>query len=314
MSTTRHLINRQRRLASAAKAALTDQPPGAAPTDRPAGGDGTTGAPSAPESGSPVAASQPRSGSAPARFAGATATGSTDTDPAAAPPRRWWRRTGAGEETARPDRPVPGAANPEAPGTDETDRTPEALETSGAQDAPRAPSPRNRTRLVAVLGVLTVLLGGFAAFAGGQAAGLRDDPAVRNSALTDLARTSELKGQITRAVEAVFSYDFAQPAALDRAVRDHLTGAAVRQHGTLLASVRAAGPRQKLVLTTTVTRSGVELIEGDRARVLVYADQSNTRTATKGETTYAAAMVAVDAVRVGDTWRIAAIDTFGAAS
>ncbi|MEV6399484.1 hypothetical protein AB0M39_32640 [Streptomyces sp. NPDC051907] len=184
----------------------------------------------------------------------------------------------------------------------------------GSSGEPSGNPPRRSVRLPAVLCVLTVLLGGFAAYAGAQASALREAPAARNAALTDIARTSEVKGQIAKAVEAVFSYDFADPGALDRAVTAHLTGKAAKQHGELLAAVRGQGPEQKLVLTTTVTESGVELIDGDRARMLVFADQSSTRTAAKDETTYAGAMLAVDAVRADGTWRIAAIDTLGAGS
>ncbi|MEV3987957.1 hypothetical protein AB0J57_03525 [Streptomyces sp. NPDC049837] len=180
-----------------------------------------------------------------------------------------------------------------------------------ARDARR---PRSH-RLPAALGALTVLLGGFAAWATGEAAALRDTPAARNPALTDVARTSEVKGQVTKAVNELFSYDYAATGAADKAVRAHLIGEAVGQHRAMLAPVREQAARQKLVLTTTVTHSGVELIDGDRARVLIYADQSNTRTAAKKDgTTYGAAMFAVDAVRKGDVWRIAAIDTLGAGS
>lgn len=169
---------------------------------------------------------------------------------------------------------------------------------------------RHRPRLPALLCALTVLLGAFAAWAFASAASLRDEPARQNTALTDIARTSEVKGRIGEAVGAVFSYDYASPARSDRAARTYLTGRAVRQHQDMLAEVREQAPRQKLVLTTTVTASGVEYLDGDRARLLIFADQSNTRTGKDEETTYAAAMFAVDAVRRGDTWRIAAIDTF----
>ncbi|MET9800508.1 hypothetical protein [Streptomyces sp. NPDC006368] len=184
---------------------------------------------------------------------------------------------------------------------------------------PSPPSRRSPHRdglsLPAVLGVLTVLLGGFAAWAVGEAAALRDDPAVRNTALTEVARTSEVKGRVTKAVGELFSYDYASPGAADKAAKRHLTGKAVEQHRRMLAPVRDQGARQKLVLTTTVTESGVERLHGDRARVLVYADQSNTRTAAKkAGTTYGAAMFAVEAVRVDGSWRIAAIDTLGVTS
>ncbi|WP_145502202.1 hypothetical protein [Streptomyces sp. CFMR 7] len=184
-------------------------------------------------------------------------------------------------------------------------------ETEPDPDPPRRTTRRPRAAtLPALLCVLTVLLGAFAAWAFGSAAALRDEPARQNTALTDIARTSEVKGRIGEAVGAVFSYDYASPARADRAAETHLTGRAVQQHKDMLAEVREQGEKQKLVLTTTVTASGVEYLDGDRARLLVFADQSNTRTGKDEETTYAAAMFAVDAVRRGDTWRIAAIDTF----
>ncbi|MFV0126805.1 hypothetical protein ACLGI4_03680 [Streptomyces sp. HMX112] len=215
--------------------------------------------------------------------------------------------------TAQATRPAPArsTARPAAaPGRART--TERARDAGTVRDQPkRAP----RGRLPAGLAVLTVLLGGFAAWAGTEASALRDRPAVRNAALTDASRTSEVKGQVTKAVNALFSYDHAAPAAADKAVRTHLTGRAVAQHRAMLAPVRAQAARQGLVLTTTVTHSGVEVIDGDRARVLVYADQSNTRTATKkDETAHGAAMFAVEARRGGGTWRITAIDTLGAGS
>ncbi|MCX4790713.1 MULTISPECIES: hypothetical protein [unclassified Streptomyces] len=243
MSTTRHLVNRQRRLATVAAERATT----AAPSSRPA----------------PPGASRDEP-------AGAT----------------------AGEDTTVEDE-----------ATDDAD--------TGEEAAPgRKRIPRLRLRLPAVFCVLTVLLGAFAAWAFGSAANLRDDPARRNTALTDIGRTSELKGQISEAVGAVFSYNYASPAKSERAVKSYLVGKAVQQHADMLAQVRAQGQKQKLVLTTTVTDSGVELLDGDRARLLIFADQSNTRTGTSDETTYAAAMFAVDAVRRGDTWRISGIDTF----
>ncbi|SHN33290.1 hypothetical protein [Actinacidiphila paucisporea] len=174
--------------------------------------------------------------------------------------------------------------------------------------APRRPMPV----AVTLLAVLTVLLGGFAAFAASRAGALHDTVATRNTALTDTAATSEVKGQIAQAVNAVFSYDYADTARTDAAARRLLTGKAVQQYAGMLAGVRAQASAQKLVLTTTVTDTGVEAIDGDRARVLVFADQRNTSTAEAGAgSTYAAAMFAVDAVRQGGTWKITSIDTFG---
>ncbi|MFD9497879.1 hypothetical protein [Streptomyces sp. NPDC060035] len=252
MSTTRHLVNRRRRLASAATA--TAPPRGPVTPDRQPVGNGP-------------------------------ATDDASTDDAASGPTSLEE---AGVEDSDADQEPAG----EEPGTR------------------RKRPPRLRIRLPAVLCAATLLLGAFAAWAFASAGTLREDPSRQNTALTDISRTSEVKGQITEAVGAVFSYNYASPAKSDRAARTHLVGRAVQQHKDMLAEVRAQAPKQKLVLTTTVTQSGVERLDGDRARLLVFADQSNTRTGKAEETTYAAAMFAVDAVRRGDTWRISAIDTF----
>ncbi|MBD0747799.1 nuclear transport factor 2 family protein [Streptomyces sp. CBMA152] len=164
-----------------------------------------------------------------------------------------------------------------------------------------------------LLAVLTVALTVFSVVAYVQGEDRRTDSAGHNTALADTARTSEVKGVVDDAVQGIFSYDHANPAKSEAAVKTALTGAAVEQYRAMIAPVREQGPRQKLVLTTTVTDSGVEVVDGDRARVLVFADQSSTRTGKGGGTTVAAAMFAVDAVHQAGVWRIASIDTFNRA-
>lgn len=242
---------------------------------------------------------------------------------------------------ARETRPAASAGHPER-----TEDTPLGTGTRGAtavlepteaatadpatdEAAPKATGarPRRRPPLLALLCALTVLLGGFAGWAHAEAEGLRSEPARGNTALTDLARTSEIKGQVAKAVDRLFSYDHSDPGALDEAAGDLLTGKAVDQHRDLLADVRARADEQKAVITTTVTESAVERIDGDRARVLVYADQSSVATTGKKTATdkkskagaeagqdegvYAAAMLAVDVVRRDGRWRVSALDTFG---
>ncbi|MFI9058462.1 hypothetical protein ACIGXQ_28705 [Streptomyces anulatus] len=263
MSTTRHLVNRRRRLATA-----PPRTPGAEPD--PASEQAT---------------------------ATATATDTdTDTDTAT---------DADAEPQAAQDTATDLDAGTDTDATAGSDAAPDA-----PGDGPRDKASRLRVGLPAVLCALTVLLGAFAVWAFASAGDLRDEPARQNTALTDIGRTSEVKGRISEAVGAVFSYDYASPARSDRAASTYLTGRAVQQHKDMLADVREQAPRQKLVLTTTVTESGVEFLDGDRARLLIFADQSNTRTGKDEETTYAAAMFAVDAVRRGDTWLIATIDTF----
>ncbi|MFD8010697.1 hypothetical protein [Streptomyces sp. NPDC058955] len=181
----------------------------------------------------------------------------------------------------------------------------------------REGEPRRQRVPLVVLCVLTLLLGGFAGWAHSRAGALRDDPARANAALTDLARTSEIKGRTAVAVAALFSYDHTDPDAFTRAGKTFLTGKAVEQHRTLFAGVLAKAAEQKSVITTTVTESAVERIDGDRARVLVYADQSSVATAGKqrpkaqDQGVYAGAMFAVDLVHRDGTWLVESIDTFG---
>ncbi|WP_236569724.1 hypothetical protein, partial [Streptomyces sp. MBT59] len=232
-------------------------------------------------------------------------TAGTGTEPAYGEPDTVEAEPDAADDSA------PDAADAvEAAPDTESDDAPDDADDSPTDDAPRARAARLRITLPAVLCALTVLLGAVAVWAFASASSLRDEPARQNAALTDIGRTSEVKGRVSEAVGAVFSYDYASPARSDRAASTYLTGRAVQQHQDMLADVREQAPEQKLVLTTTVTGSGVEFLDGDRARLLIFADQSNTRTGKDEETTYAAAMFAVDAVRRGDTWLIAAIDTF----
>lgn len=164
-------------------------------------------------------------------------------------------------------------------------------------------------RRPAVLGTVTVLLGGFVVWAQQQAAGLADAPSARNAALADNARTSEVKGEIADAVNTAFSYNYADMAKTERAAETLLTGKAVRQYDAMFAPVREQAAERGLVLTTTVTDSAVKLLQGDRARLLVFADQRNTRT-SDGRSSYSGAVLAVDAVRQDGRWKIAGIDTF----
>lgn len=63
------------------------------------------------------------------------------------------------------------------------------------------------------------------------------------------------------------------------------------------------------MVTTKITDIGVEVLAGGRARLLVFANQHDTRAGT-GQTSYGGAMVAVTAIRSQGRWKIESIDTF----
>jgi len=164
--------------------------------------------------------------------------------------------------------------------------------------------------LPAVLAVITVVLGGLAAWFGAEASSL-STPATQNAALTDPAATNTVSRQVSSAINALFSYDYAFPGPTTQAARRLLTGQAIAQYASLFGQVQREAPRQKLIVTTTVTDTGVEMLDGAHARVLVFAVESDRR-AAGGQPATAGAMLGVNAILQGTTWKISGIDTFSA--
>jgi Mce-associated membrane protein len=202
--------------------------------------------------------------------------------------------TEAAEETRPPEDALP---------------TQDARPAEEAQPTEEAQPGRRGWRIAAALGAVTVVLGGFGVWATLHASSLRAAAAAQNTALTDGPATAAVRRQISAAVNTIFSYNYADTGATRHAAQAVLTGPAVRQYNSLFALVTRNAPAQKLIVTTRVSNSGVELLSGDRARVLVFANQQDTRAGT-GQTSYAGAMFAVTALRQGGRWKIENIDTF----
>ena len=195
-----------------------------------------------------------------------------------------------------------------APADDEDTPDLEASPDAGASPGPKAGS-RQRAAVVTVLGAATIALGGLGIWAIVTAHGLRAAAADANVALVDRTTTRTVNRDITRTVETIFSYNYADTSRTRASAQRLLTGAAIRQYDQLFALVEQQAPKQKLVVTTKVTSIGVELLTGGRARVLVFANQQDTRAGT-GQTSYGGAMFAVTAVNLHGRWKIANIDTF----
>ena len=185
-----------------------------------------------------------------------------------------------------------------------------AAESSGQSEAGETtPGGRRGWPAAVALGAAAVVLAGFGVWATLHANSLRNNAAAQNTALIDGPATAAVRRDISAAVNTIFSYNYANTAFTKQAAQGVLTGPAVRQYDTLFALVTKNAPAQKLVVTTRVTNSGVELLNGNRARVLVFANQQDTRAGT-GQTSYAGAMFAVTALRQRGRWKIENIDTF----
>ncbi len=161
-------------------------------------------------------------------------------------------------------------------------------------------NPRSLTALFAAAAVVLAGLGGWFLF---EANSLRDSSATANTALVDTGRTAEVSAAVSNALNQVFSYSYDKTEVTERAAADLLRGSALDTYDRLFAQVREQAPAQKLVLTTRVVSSAVQYLEGDRARLLVFLDQSATR-ADADTTNAAAAQLSVTAKREGDRWVI----------
>lgn len=203
------------------------------------------------------------------------------------------------------DEPPPAArpADDEAKAGSESEST--GTESTRTEEAGTA--RRNRLLVPIALAVAAVLIGGLASWFGVQWAKARGE--IENTALVDNAGTSEVSGQIVSAVSTIFSYNYTDMQKTETAVQHLLTGNALCQYNLLYKVVKQQAPSQKLVLTTTVQAKGVEMLQGGTARVLLLVQQTDTRASTN-QTSTSQSMIAVNAVKQDNSWKISGIDTF----
>ncbi|MFI7679706.1 hypothetical protein [Actinophytocola sp. NPDC049390] len=174
------------------------------------------------------------------------------------------------------------------------------------EEEPGPPEPTGffrPRRVVVALGVLAALLTGAGTWALVAANDLRSAGAAQNSALVDTGRTAEVSAAVTSALNQIFSYSYDKTEVTEQAADAVLRGEALETYDRLFAEVRDKAPGQKLVLTTRVVHSAVQSLDGDRARLLVFLDQSATRVDTN-TTNAAAAQLSVTAKREGGHWVI----------
>lgn len=176
---------------------------------------------------------------------------------------------------------------------------------AGVQPARRA---QPQISVAIVLLVVAVVLAGLAVFFRGKANDLTSGDT--NTALTDNATTSQIKGQLTTAIKQTFSYNYTDLASTEKAVKENLTGKALCEYNLLFGEVKQYAPEQKIVLDTTVRELAVVRIDGDRAEALVYIDQLSTRVDVN-KTVAVGGQFAVQAHRDGDHWKITEFDMFG---
>jgi Mce-associated membrane protein len=203
-----------------------------------------------------------------------------------------------------------GTSRPTDLSAAESDAGAEPRRSRHAQDDERPTRTKAQTQIsVAILlVVVAVVLAGLAVFFRGKANDLTSGDT--NTALTDTATTSQLKGQLTTAIKETFSYNYTDLGSTEKAVKENLTGKALCEYNLLFGEVKKYAPEQKIVLDTTVRELAVVRIDGDRAEALVYIDQLSTRVDVN-KTVAVGGQFAVQAHREGDHWKITEFDMFG---
>ncbi|WP_399896970.1 hypothetical protein ACGH7X_12325 [Streptomyces sp. BBFR51] len=172
-------------------------------------------------------------------------------------------------------------------------------ETEGPGDAGRRTGGRLRRAALAGSAALLVLGGCGFFYAAHQ---LRSAAPAQNHALTDTEATTRVAGDIGNALARVFSYTPDGTAAAERSADTVLDGRAARQYETLFARVRDDLTDQRVTLSTRAVRTGVVELDGDKARLLVFLDQTSRR--GKDAATTVAAQLSVTARFEDDRWRI----------
>ncbi|WP_103351615.1 hypothetical protein [Amycolatopsis sp. CA-128772] len=127
-----------------------------------------------------------------------------------------------------------------------------------------------------------------------------------NLALVDASATAKVSAEVSDAVKAVFSYDYANLPRTERAASEVLTGEAVRQYQAQFAAARTRATTEKLIRTTTVRAVGVRSLHGDEASLLLFLDQQ-TVAQGGGAPSSSVAQLAVTAKRVDGHWKLASL-------
>ncbi|GHE96744.1 hypothetical protein GCM10017786_31740 [Amycolatopsis deserti] len=217
----------------------------------------------------------------------------------------------AAEAPAEPRRPSP---RPKA--RDEGEPKPESYaeaEAATSDEEPEASGVRRKMNPYTLAGALfglALVLAGFAVWF--KIEGNRVDAMTSNTALLDTARTAEVSKAASGAVESLFSYDFNNIAKTQDAAKDLLLNDEVKAtYNRIFGEVERLAPQQKIVVTVKATRSAVIMLDGDRAKVMVFVDQTSTRT-DQNQTASGSAQLWVNMQYVDGKWKVSALDTYTA--
>lgn len=183
---------------------------------------------------------------------------------------------------------------------------PAAAGATAGGDGKRASRDRSIYLLAAALALVFALIAGFFTWQYVETKALTG-----NEALSDAVATSQVKQEITTAVETLLSYNYAQIDEHEKAAKQILVTPEVKaEFERLYGDVKKRAPEQKIVLTTKVSYAAVMELDGDKARLLVFVEQVAARDKSEERST-GGGQLTVNAQQQDGKWRIAGLDTYG---
>ncbi|WP_439386433.1 hypothetical protein [Amycolatopsis lexingtonensis] len=216
----------------------------------------------------------------------------------------------AAEEEEAPARPAPRRKKRDTGIAKPTEESEVAVADTASEAEPAKPKVPRPYVVAGALVLVALVLGGLAFWFKYEE--VQVSSATSNTALLDVAKTAQVKDSVSKAAEALFSYDFNNIKKTEDAANDLLANDDVRaKYNSLMGEVKRLAPEQKMVVTCKVTRSAVIMLNGDLAKVMVFVDQTSTRTDTK-KTTAGTAQLHLNAQLQGDKWKITDMDTYNA--
>jgi Mce-associated membrane protein len=166
---------------------------------------------------------------------------------------------------------------------------------------------------VLILAIAAVVLACVGAFTGLMWHNTISSATASNTAYVDTGTTAAVVNDVVNAMQRVLTYTYANPNQTAQDAQNLLTGSAQCQFNELYKTVRAEAPAQKITVTASIDtkNSGVEMIQGDQARLLLMVYQESTR-GSNGQQATSEGVLEVGAIMQGNTWKVDNISTFGA--
>jgi Mce-associated membrane protein len=175
----------------------------------------------------------------------------------------------------------------------------------GASTRASADGPTPLLVALALL-LVTVLAAGTAGFAWTKARQAARPTESGNIAFLDTAATAQVKDQVSKAIEAIYSYDSTQLDQSESRALAVVTDDYAEEFKQNFATVRQLAPKERASLTSTVVEVGVESLTPTRATLLLMVNQVGHR-GDNPQPLRAAVRLNVTAEKVDGQWKVAGV-------